>query len=74
MDEANYKIEDAGRAAIRDGSIEKYLEKINEEKSKMDDLKVLQERSLREGIRHSEKMLRIAEEANEIAKSANISE
>ena len=42
VDETNYKIEDAGRAAIRAGSIEKYLEKINAEKSKMDDLKALQ--------------------------------
>ncbi len=72
VDETNYQIEDIGRAAIKEGSLEKYFEKIGAEKIKRDDLKALQEQSLREGIRHSGKMLRIAEEANTIAKSANI--
>ncbi|MCO5239716.1 MAG: hypothetical protein M9904_06645 [Chitinophagaceae bacterium] len=72
VSETNYQIKDAGRAAIKEGSLEKYFEKINAEKTKMDELKALQEQSLKEGIIHSRKMREIAEDANKIAKNANI--
>ncbi len=71
VNETNYQIGDSGRAAIKEGSLEKYLEKINAENATRDGLKALQEQALREEIKNSREMLKIAKDANKIAENAN---